>query len=66
MLRPFGFAQNRQAQHERNFINVFKTPSVRLEPFDFSQDRPVETFGEFIEPGERRVFQQPAVRRENR
>ena len=38
-----------------------------LRPFDLSQDRPfgwaqdrlVEACGEFIEPGERRVFQQP-------
>ncbi len=39
----------RQAQHERKIMNGFKT--VRPEPFDFAQDRPVEACGEFIEPG---------------
>ncbi len=31
MLRPFGLAQDRQAQHERKNINVFITRSVRPE-----------------------------------
>jgi hypothetical protein len=42
MLRPFGWAQDRQAQHEQKIVNVFNVSSVRLEPFDFAQDRLVE------------------------
>ncbi len=57
--RPFGFAQDRQAQHERKNLNVFNATSVRPEPFDLAQDRLVEACGEFIEPGKRGVFQHP-------
>ena len=34
MLRPFGFTQDRQAQHERKYFNVFKPSSVHLEPVE--------------------------------
>jgi hypothetical protein len=42
VLRPFGSAQDRQAQHERKTFNVFNVLPVRPEPFDFAQDWPVE------------------------
>ena len=58
--RPFDYAQDRLAQYERKITNVFNTGPVRPEPFDFAQDRLVEACGEFIEPGKREVFQQPA------
>jgi len=34
MLRPFDSAQDRQAQHERKFLNDYKPLSVRPEPVE--------------------------------
>ena len=47
----------RRAHHERENINVFKTSTVRPEPFDLAQDRLVEGFMPF--GYEEAVFQQP-------
>jgi hypothetical protein len=34
VLRPFGFAQDRQAQHERKLFNGFGSFFVRPEPVE--------------------------------
>ena len=34
MLRPFGAAQDSQAQHERKIFNIVKASAVRLDPVE--------------------------------